>query len=89
MDADGTNPRQLVDEVVRNPVWSPDGTRIAFHKGGAREPADRGPRRRDLGGGCGRDESSAGSRLMVAVIRYGIRTVNDCYMKLTGKTCLW
>ena len=42
MDADGTNPRQLVDEVVRNPVWSSDGTRIAFHKGGAREPADRG-----------------------------------------------
>ena len=42
MDADGTNAQQIVGEVVRNPVWSPDGTRIAFHKGGARDPSERG-----------------------------------------------
>ena len=34
MNADGTNPMQLTDgaPINRGPAWSPDGTKIAFHR---------------------------------------------------------
>ena len=33
MNADGSNPKRLTDDVGWNPVWSPDSSRIAYHGG--------------------------------------------------------
>jgi hypothetical protein len=51
MDADGTNERILVPEIVADhglgPVWSPDGERIAYQRVCARNPATSGPCREE------------------------------------------
>jgi hypothetical protein len=42
MNADGTNPRRLTNspEVERSPLWSPDGTKIAFVTASQSSPGD-------------------------------------------------
>jgi Tol biopolymer transport system component len=43
MDADGTHVRRITDGPDLFPEWSPDGTRIAFVRGGYAEPTDDDP----------------------------------------------
>ena len=73
MNADGTNPRHLTTGIGSGPVWSPDGTRIAYHGGPDGEifvvDADGSSERQlTTDGGSGPVWSPDGTRIAYTVI---------------------